>query len=123
MTEETENTVSEVVYDSPIILPGEVAIEPQRYVVERPYDLTRYEYSYLKRNFSGGFWCNIFAGATAGLVISVLGKSVISLIANKTPNLQTWELVSIGMGVLLSLLFKFCIKSDDDKKTGINRSC
>jgi tetrahydromethanopterin S-methyltransferase subunit F len=116
MTEETENTVNDGVYDSPIILPGKFSIEPQRYVAERPYDLTRYEYSFLKRNYSGGFWSNLFAGATAGLVISVLGKTVISLFAKETPELQPWEVVGIAIGVVLTLLFKYCIKSDDDKK-------
>ena len=115
MTDNEHKTVSGGEYDSPIILPGPIDIEPQRYVAEKPYDLTRYEYNFLKRNFTGDFWCNIFAGATAGIVISVLGKAVIALLGEKNPKLETWEIVAIVIGTIASLVFKFLFKSEDDK--------
>jgi len=92
MTENEDKTVIGGEYDSPIILPGSPDIEPQRYVAEKPYDLTRYEYSFLKRNLTGYFWGNIFAGATAGIVISVLGKAVIALLDKKNQNSKSGRL-------------------------------
>ena len=113
---ENENKIVEgKEYDSPILLPGSINIEPQRYVAEKPYDLTRYEYTFLKRNFTGSFWCNIFSGATAGIVITVLGKVFVALIDKKNPELEKWEVIAIIIGVIISLIFKFVIKSDDDK--------
>jgi len=102
-------------FDSPIILDGSIDIEPQRYVAEKPYDLTRYEYSFLKRNYTGDFHGNLFAGATAGLVVAVLGKAVVSLLSKTTPKIDMWEVVAIIIGLLLSVFFKFVSKSDDDR--------
>ena len=99
MPDTKNKTVSGKEYDSPIILPGSPDIEPQLYVAEKPYDLTQFEYSILKRNFSGDFWCNIFAGATAGLAISVLAKAITALLSKKNPELETWEIVAIIMGI------------------------
>jgi hypothetical protein len=103
MAEKEDKTYSGGKYDSPIILPGELNIEPQRYVADKPYDLTRYEYSFLKRNYTGVFWCNIFAGATAGIFISVLGKAVVALLDKTNPELELWEIVAIAIGIIASL--------------------
>ncbi len=116
MTQEDNQTISDGEYDSPIILQGRVDLEPQRYVAEKPYDLTRYEYSFLKRNYTGNFWSNLTAGATAGLIISVLGKSIFSLLEQQTPELKSWELTAIIIGVIGTLLFKYAIKTEEDKK-------
>lgn len=115
MTEERESQVSDKVYDEPIILQEEVSIEPQRYVAEKPYDLTRYEYSFLKRNFTGSLWSNLFAGASVGLFVSVLAKSVVALLDQQTQKLETWEWVGLIISILLALIFKFCVKTEDDK--------
>lgn len=115
MSENDEKKVEGKEYDAPLIMPGSMNIEPQRYVAEKPYDLTRYEYSYLKRNFTGNFWRNIFAGATAGFAISVIGKAIVALLNKKTPELETWEIVAIIVGFIASLVFNFAIKSEDDK--------
>ncbi len=61
MTQEDNQSISGGEYDSPIILQGRVDLEPQRYVAEKPYDLTRYEYSFLKKNYTGNFWSNLTA--------------------------------------------------------------
>jgi len=115
MTQESNEIVSGGEYGSPIILPGPVNLEPQRYVAEKPYDLTRYEYSFLKRNYSGNFWANLTAGATVGLIISILGKSIIALLDKQTPELASWELVAVVVGVISTIIFKFCIKTGEDK--------
>ena len=54
-------------FDSPLILPGVIEEEPERYVAEKPYDLTRFEYSILKKPYLADFWFNIVSGGTAGL--------------------------------------------------------
>lgn len=116
MTQKNDQNVSDGVYDSPIILPGEVSIEPQRYVAEQPYDLTRYEYNFLKRSSSANFWSNLFAGASAGIGISITGKSIIALLDQQRPDLELWEVAGFCVGIVLTLLFKFFIKTEDDLK-------
>ncbi|HHX8575406.1 TPA: hypothetical protein ACVO35_004176 [Vibrio alginolyticus] len=108
-------TVSDGEYDTPIILADEVVVEPQKYVAEVPYDLTRYEYSFLKRNYTSDFWSNIFAGATAGIVLAVLGKSIAALVSKEMPELELWEIVAVVIGLLATILAK-CLRSEDDKK-------
>ncbi len=114
MIEKEDKSASGGEYDSPIML-GDIDIEPQRYVAEKPYDLTRYPYSYLKRNYSGGFWFNIAVGATAGFVLTVLGKAIFALLDKENPSLDMWEIITIAIGVAMSLYFKCSFKSEDDK--------
>lgn len=103
-------------FDSPLIMRGSIDAEPERYVAEKPYDLTRFEYSILKKPYVAEFWFNIISGATAGLVISVIGKSISALIDNHGTKLDTWEIVAVIMGVTASILLKYCFKSDEDKE-------
>jgi uncharacterized protein YacL len=114
MTQENNHIITDGDYDSPIILPGRVDLEPQRYVAEKPYDLTRYEYSFLKKNYTGNFWASLTAGATVGLIISVLGKSIIALLDRQTPELASWELVAVVIGIISTIVFKLCIKTEED---------
>jgi len=88
--------------------------EPIRYLVERPYDLSQLEYITLKKASTLGFWCNIIAGGTAGIVLSIIGKALSSLIAKENPELQVWEIVAVIVGTVLALLFKYCLKNADD---------
>lgn len=116
-TDIEESTVYEGrTFDSPLVVPGYIEDEPERYVAEKPFDLTRFEYSILKKPYKADFWFNIISGGTAGLVVSVMGKSIAALIAKQTPTLEPWEIVAIISGVLISLAFKYAIKSDDDKE-------
>lgn len=103
-------------FDSPLIMNGAIDHEPQRYVAEKPYDLTRYEYSILKRPYSAEFWFNIVAGGTAGIVISVVGKSISALVDKQDPSLANWEIVAVGVGVFLSVIIKKYLQSTDDKE-------
>jgi hypothetical protein len=106
-------------FDSPLIMQGAIGAddyEPQRYVAEKPYDLTRYEYSILRRPYSADFWFNLIAGGTAGIVISVVGKSISALLDKQEPSLETWEIVAVVVGVIGSVIIKKWLKSSDDKE-------
>ena len=102
-------------FDAPLVVPGYIENEPERYVAEKPFDLTRYEYSILRKPYHADFWFNLASGATAGLILSVIGKSIAALIAKQTPKLEIWEIVAIAAGVIVSLVFKFAFRSKDDK--------
>lgn len=120
MTQENRDGESRVydgrIFDSPLVVPGYIENEPERYVAEKPYDLTRFEYSILRKPYTADFWFNIISGGTAGLVVSVIGKSITALIAQKQPTLENWEIVAILAGIIISLVLKYFIKSEDDKE-------
>ena len=103
-------------FDEPVIIQGTIEREPERYVAEKPYDLTRYEYSVLKRPFTGDFWLNVSASATAGVLIAVVGKAILALIRKETPQIETWEIVALLMGACTVLLVKLCLKSPQDEE-------
>ena len=103
-------------FDSPLIFEGGVDAEPQRYIAEKPYELTKYEFSVLRKKDFPDLWFKIFMGATAGLVIALAGKVIISLVNKQSPTIATWELCSIGVGILLSICFRFFIKSKEEKE-------
>lgn len=103
-------------FDSPLLIEGGVDAEPQRYIAEKPYELTKYEFIVLRKKDFADLWFKIFMGATAGLVIAVAGKVIISLVNKQSPTIVTWELCSIGVGILLSIGFRFLIKSKEEKE-------
>ncbi len=103
-------------FDTPLIMKGVIEHEPERYVAEKPYDLTRYEFSILKKSSSSEMWFNLIAGGTAGVVVSVIGKTIASLIDKKDPSLATWEIVAVFVGIGISMLVKYKIKSDDEQE-------
>jgi len=101
-------------FDSPLVLRGEIDAEPERYIAEKPYELTKFEFTVLRRSTAFAFWFTLAAGATAGVVISIAGKALSALLDKKTPTVESWELWAIGAGVIASLLFKL-VRSDDDR--------
>jgi len=103
-------------FDSPLIMLGDIDHEPQTYVAEKPYDLTRYEYSILKRPSSAEFWFNLVAGGTAGIVISVVGKLISALVDKQEPSLENWEVVAVLVGFFISAGISKLFKSTDDKE-------
>lgn len=103
-------------FDKPLLLQGQIIDEPEQYIAEKPYDLTKYEFSVLRRPSLSEFWFNVVAGATAGFVISIAGKVIQSLLKKATPSLEAWELWSIVIGVVFSILIKWIIKSKDEKE-------
>lgn len=102
-------------FDAPLILEGDISGEPERYVAEKPYELTKYEFSVLRRSFSSNFLFQLFAGGFVGLLVAILGKSISALLDKKTPDLAKWELYALLISLVLSILFKF-IKTKNDKE-------
>lgn len=103
-------------FDAPLIMTGAIDKEPERYVAEKPYDLTRYEYSVLKKPYIADLWFNLVSGATGGVVITVIGKAISSLIQKQSPSIETWEIIAIALGVVISYLIKKYIKSNEDQE-------
>ncbi|HIF9187354.1 hypothetical protein [Photobacterium damselae] len=61
-------------------------------------------------------WFNLIAGGTAGVFVSVIGKTIASLIDKKDPSLATWEIVAVVVGIGISIVVKKKIKSDEEKE-------
>lgn len=101
-------------FAEPLIVPGHIDTEPERYIAEKPFDLTKFEYSILRKPYMAEFWFTLAAGATGGVVISVVGKSMTALIAKQNPSLELWEIITVALGVALSLWFKKKFNSDND---------
>lgn len=102
-------------FDQPLVLTGSINTEPERYIAEKPYELTKYEFSILKKQMASHLLFNLTSGATAGVVISILGKAITSLIDKKSPTLEQWEIYSTVVGVLASIAFSK-IKPQPDKE-------
>ena len=103
-------------FDEPLIVPGHIDSEPERYIAEKPFDLTRFEYSVLRKPNMADFWFTLVSGATAGVVLSVIGKSIAALIAKQNPTLDMWEIITVIFGCILSYILKCKLKSEDDKE-------
>lgn len=112
--EEKSHSVEGRSFDEPLIVPGHIDTEPERYIAEKPFDLTRFEYSILRKSYTAEFWFALVAGATGGVVISVIGKAIAALIAKQSPSLELWEIIAVLLGVISSLMLKKKFKSDDD---------
>jgi len=101
---------------------GAIDIEPERYIAEKPYELTRFEYSILKKSFSTSTWFNLVAGATSGLLIAIIGKVISSLFDKQPPTLldkqtstlELWEIIGVIIGFVISFYFKKIHKSEED---------
>ncbi|MGY3896094.1 hypothetical protein [Aeromonas enterica] len=104
------------IFDKPLIMEGFIESEPTRYIAEMPYDLTRYEFSIIKKPDNTEMYFNLFAGATIGLLISIIGKVAASLVAKEDPQLAGWEIISLVIGLLICLVTKRFVKSNEDKE-------
>ena len=59
----SDSTVAGQQFDNPLYVTGELKSEPERYIGEKPYELSKYEYSILKRNkIASKFWFQIVWG-------------------------------------------------------------
>lgn len=114
--ENTQKLIENQRFDAPLIFKGKVQKEPERYIAEKPYDLTRYEFSVIRRRSSSEFWFRTISGATGGLCLAVIGKTIYALATQQSLKIDAWELCAIGVGILTSILFRFCIKSKEDKE-------
>ena len=104
------------VFDSPLFMPGGIDIEPIRYIAEKPYDLTKYEFKVIKSPSYSELWFNLSAGGTAGIVVAVIGKVLASLIEKTKPSLELWEIIAIIAGVIISWIIKKYGKTKDEKE-------
>lgn len=102
-------------FDSPLVMHGAIDAEPERYIAEKPYELTKFEFSVLRRRIASEFWFTLVAGATAGVVISISGKALAALLEKKTPSLESWEVWAVVVGFFLSLALKL-LPSWEDKE-------
>lgn len=51
-----------------------------------------------------------------GLLISIIGKAVASLVAKEDPQLAGWEIISLVIGLFICLVTKRFVKSNEDKE-------
>lgn len=102
-------------FDKPLVFSGAIDTEPERYIAEKPYELTKYEFSILRKRMSSELLFVTTVGATAGVLIAVVGKTIGALLDKKSPMLEPWEMWAIGIGVLASIAFRF-IRSKEDKE-------
>ncbi len=110
-----ENVISGRNFDEPLIFVGNIA-EPERYVAEKPYELTKYEFSVLRRRGSADLGFQVSVGATAGILLTVAGKILSSLIGKKPQTTEMWEIICIIIGILFCIVFKKAVKTKEDKE-------
>ena len=102
-------------FDAPLVMHGSIEAEPQRYIAEKPYELTKFEFAILRKRVAGEFWFTLLAGATAGLLLSIAGKALSALLEKKTPAVESWELWAAGAGFVASFGFKL-FRGKEDKE-------
>lgn len=102
-------------FDEPLFLSGDIDKEPERYIAEKPYELTKYEFTILRKKMSSELLFITTFSATVGMLIAVIGKSIHALLDKKGPTLELWEIYAVVIGVLASIVFKF-IRSKEDKE-------
>jgi len=91
-------------FDKPLYVYGEVSEEPERYLAEKPYELSKFEFSILRKGkFKSNTLSHLVSGATVGLVIIVIGQAIDTLADKKTPSLERWELWSILAGIVITV--------------------
>lgn len=112
---ETQNVIENQRFDEPLVLKGGVEREPERYVAEKPYELTQYEFSVLRRRILSLYWAQTLFAATVGLVLAIAGKVLHALVLKDTPQLESWELWAIIIGFVLSIIF-WRVRTKDDRE-------
>ena len=102
-------------FDKPLVLRGAIDAEPERYIAEKPYELTKYEFSILRKRMTSELLFVTTISATAGILFTVIGKSIVALLDKKSPTVEPWEIWALGIGVVASIAFKF-IRSKEDQE-------
>ena len=86
-TEEKTEIIRDRQFDTPLYIQGEISGEPERYLAEKPYELSNFEFLILKKGkYRSDEWFQLAAGATIGLIIAVAGKSTLRLSAETNTN-------------------------------------
>lgn len=120
MSKEQEDDISKSyqgrTFDAPLIVPGHIDSEPERYIAEKPFDLTRFEYSILRKPYNADFRFALVSGATAGVFLSIVGKTIAALIVKQSPTFEIWEVIAFIVGCIASWAFKSKFKSEDDRE-------
>ena len=116
-SEEKVESIKDRQFDTPLYVAGEISGEPERYLAEKPYELSKFEFSILKKGkFRTDTWFQLSAGATIGLIIAVAGKALSALVQKQSPTLEGWELWAVGAGIVLATILKFLPKTGDEKE-------
>jgi hypothetical protein len=116
-SEEKTESIKDRKFDTPLYVAGEISGEPERYLAEKPYELSKFEFSILRKGkFRTDTWFQLAAGATIGLVLAIAGKALNALIQKQTPTLENWELWSIASGIVLAAVLKFARKTEEEKE-------
>lgn len=102
-------------FDEPLVLRGAIDAEPERYIAEKPYELTKYEFSILRKRMSSELFFLTTFGATGGVLITVVGKVIVALLDKKSATLELWEICTVIIGAVASIALKF-IRSKEDKE-------
>lgn len=102
-------------FDSPLIISKFFTTEPERYIAEKPFDLTKYEFSVLRKRVTSELLFTAALGATVGVVLTVLAKVLAALLEKNSPTVETWELYAVGCGLAAMLVFKI-FRTDADKE-------
>lgn len=108
--------ISGIEFDEPLFFKGNINAEPERYVAEKPYELTKYEFSLLRKKNNSDLLFQFVASATVGFAIALVGKIVGVILNKQSPNIEKWEMWALIVGLLLSLAVKFFIKTKDDEE-------
>ena len=104
-------------FDSPLYVDGEVSGEPERYLAEKPYELSKYEFSILRKGkFKSDSWFQLAFGATIGFILAVIGKALNALVQKQTPSVENWELWSIAAGIVFAIILCFWKKFSEEKE-------
>ena len=116
-SEEKIESIKDRQFDTPLYVAGEISAEPERYLAEKPFELSKFEFSILKKGkFRTDTWFQLVAGATIGLVLVIAGKALNALTQQQTPTLENWELWSVGSGIILAAILKFSRKTEEEKE-------
>lgn len=111
------NPITGKKFDSPFIIQGGGIGEPEIFLAEKPYELSRFEYSVLKKGkYVSHNWSNNVFLATIGLFLALLGKTISALIGQQTPSIDCWEILAIVAGGVIGLILRFRKKSDEEKE-------
>ena len=115
--EQKTESIKDQRFDTPLYVSGEITNEPERYLAEKPYELSKFEFSILKKGkFRSDTLFQLISGATVGFVLVIIGKALNALIQKQTPTLENWELWSVGAGIVLGIILKFRSKTADEKE-------
>ena len=117
--EQKAESIKDRQFDTPLYVSGNITNEPERYLAEKPYELSKFEFSVLKKGkFSSDTLFQLVSSATVGFVLAIVGKALNALVQKQTPTLENWELWSVGAGIVLALILilKRKSKTEDEKK-------